>query len=644
MEKFTFEIEAKLDKATKGVETLTSSVEELKKAQEAQVEGLEKQIKDLQKTNSKTTKAVKGLAKGFKGVGLAMKAAGIGLLLAIFNKLSQAMMANQQVADAVEMVFAGIGIVFKQVSDAIFSVFEKVSDATGGFDALKAVVGGVVTIALNNLLLVIQGLQMGFTALKIAYEKVFGSEEGVKQAQADMEVLKDKAAETVERIAEAGKTIATNVVEAAGEVGQLVAGVVESTAEAINEIDIEAVASSAKRVVENRKNYALMEAQSRRLIEQFDLEAEQQRQIRDDVSLSIADRIKANEKLGEVLKTQAEEEKEAINTRIAALQEQVKLEGESHELSVQLYDLNTELLAIDAKVAGFKSEQLTNEVALKQELKDLDATKVASTNELAIAEANFFADSQTNELDRIHAKREALELEKEIELERLQMNVDNAAVGTQARIDAEAELLAKQQEFGFQKMELDTLEAETKKKMVQQGLDAVINAAGAESSVGKALFVAKQALALKELIMNAKSTLSKASMNAAESGTDIAKGAGKAASSAPPPFNLIPIAIFAAQAIGIVASIRKAMTKTKSAVSAAGAGAGAGSGGGGGISAPSAAASAAPSFNVVGDSGTNQLAEAIGGQSQKPVKAFVVSNDVTSAQSLDRNIVEEASI
>jgi uncharacterized protein with FMN-binding domain len=41
---------------------------------------------------------------------------------------------------------------------------------------------------------------------------------------------------------------------------------------------------------------------------------------------------------------------------------------------------------------------------------------------------------------------------------------------------------------------------------------------------------------------------------------------------------------------------------------------------------------------------TNQLADAIGGQSQQPIKAFVVSNDVTSAQSMDRNIVSGASI
>ncbi len=650
MEKFTFEIEAKLDKATKGVEDLTSSVEDLKKAQEEQVKGLEQQVKDLQKTNSKTTKAVKGLAKGFKGVGLAMKAAGIGIVLALVNKLGEALMKNQAVANIVETAFTAIGMVFKQVSDRLIETFNAVSEATGGFDALKKVLGGALTIAINVIVGAIQGMVLGVQKAQLAWENSFlgGKDpDKIKKLQQDIQETQDKLAETGQRIKDAGEQIADNFVEAVTEVGELAVAVAETTADAINEIDMEAVVSSAKRVVENKKNYALMEAQSRRLIEQFDLEAEQQRQIRDDVSLSIADRIKANEELGKVLQRQSDEEKAAINTRIAALQEQVRLEGESQELTTQLYDLNTELLAIDAKVAGFKSEQLTNEVGLKQELVDMDKSRVESTNALAIAEANFFADNQNNELDKVRAKREAFELEKEIELERLQFNIDNTQEGTQARADAEAELLAKQQEFAHTKMTLDKLEADTKKALVQQGLDAVINAAGAESGIGKALFVAKQALALKELIMNAKSTLGKASMNAAESGTDLAKGAGKAASSAPPPFNLIPIAIFAAQAIGIVASIKKAMTKTKSAVTAAGAGAGAGSGGGGGVSAPTATGgggSIPPAFNVIGGGGTNQLAEAIGGQSQQPIRSYVVSGDVTSAQSLDRNIIEEASI
>jgi hypothetical protein len=64
---------------------------------------------------------------------------------------------------------------------------------------------------------------------------------------------------------------------------------------------------------------------------------------------------------------------------------------------------------------------------------------------------------------------------------------------------------------------------------------------------------------------------------------------------------------------------------------------------GGGISAsPPSITSAAPSFNVVGTSGVNQIAQTVG--NQQPVRAFVVSQDVTTQQALDRNIVKSASL
>ena len=52
--------------------------------------------------------------------------------------------------------------------------------------------------------------------------------------------------------------------------------------------------------------------------------------------------------------------------------------------------------------------------------------------------------------------------------------------------------------------------------------------------------------------------------------------------------------------------------------------------------------SAAPEFNIVGTSGANQIADVVA--SQAPVKAYVVANDVTTAQALDRNIVEGATL
>lgn len=66
--------------------------------------------------------------------------------------------------------------------------------------------------------------------------------------------------------------------------------------------------------------------------------------------------------------------------------------------------------------------------------------------------------------------------------------------------------------------------------------------------------------------------------------------------------------------------------------------------GGAGMKSVAAAAPAAPQFNIVGAAPTTQLASAIGEQTQEPVQAYVVSQDVTTAQSLENNIIQGASL
>jgi hypothetical protein len=53
--------------------------------------------------------------------------------------------------------------------------------------------------------------------------------------------------------------------------------------------------------------------------------------------------------------------------------------------------------------------------------------------------------------------------------------------------------------------------------------------------------------------------------------------------------------------------------------------------------------SKAPTFNVVGVSPVNQIAQSLGGE-MPPVRAYVVANDVTSQQALDRNRVSAATL
>jgi hypothetical protein len=64
------------------------------------------------------------------------------------------------------------------------------------------------------------------------------------------------------------------------------------------------------------------------------------------------------------------------------------------------------------------------------------------------------------------------------------------------------------------------------------------------------------------------------------------------------------------------------------------------SGGGGGSNAPTGAAPMTANFNTIGSSGINQLAQL----QQTPTQAYVVSGEVTSAQALDRNRVQNATL
>ena len=105
-------------------------------------------------------------------------------------------------------------------------------------------------------------------------------------------------------------------------------------------------------------------------------------------------------------------------------------------------------------------------------------------------------------------------------------------------------------------------------------------------------------------------------------------------STLPSPFDVIQKAVASAT---VLASGLKTVQQIKSVPKPAGVTGGGGGGGGTPTFTP-------PAFNVVGASGSSQLADAIGGQSNQPTRAYVVSDDVTTSQALERNIVDGATI
>ena len=163
-----------------------------------------------------------------------------------------------------------------------------------------------------------------------------------------------------------------------------------------------------------------------------------------------------------------------------------------------------------------------------------------------------------------------------------------------------------------------------------------------KQTITLAEMIMKQRAFVQEQIMLANLSVAKAQLAAQDIALTGTKEVGKASMSIGTfmstlgPFG---VAAFALSIGGVIASIISARRKAQAEI--AGLSTAPISLGGGSSSTPQIQA---PDFNVVGASGVNQLAAAISGRETKPVRAYVVSDDVSSAQEMDRKIVEGASI
>ena len=624
----TIEIDVDSSSAEKDVKKLISSFEELGK-------DANKSINNIEKGLESTEKATKSLANGFKGVGVAIKAMGIGLVLEAFNILKDLFMSNQVIADKFGAVFKALSIAFND----FFNYINKNAD-------------GVVSFFKNIFENPVESLKKFGDLIKENIIERFNSALEVAGFMADAlkKLFTGDFQGALKSVKEAGKEMVdvfTGVDDTTGKVGKLVDKTIDYAKATFN------AAEALQKQENNAKRAVAIQAG---LVEEYDRQAESLRQIRDDDSKSIDERIAANNKLAEVLQNQRKAMLAQANLQVQAAANQYNL-NKSIENEVALIEAKNNVKAVEAQITGFVSEQKANENALNKEAIDLAKSRNETETELAINQKLFEAERLKNEEQKLIAQKEALENQKNLDLERLQSNIDLYKQGTQARVDAENEYALRKQEIDnaiitkedeIRQYRLDKekekveKEAELEQQRVAQkqaALDAILGLVNAETAVGRAALIAKQILGAKEMIMEARKTLTFSSMAAAKSAAAVAEGTAQTAKVGFP--QNIPLLIsYAAQAVGIFSAIRQAVSKSKSAAAMAGVGGGGGNvgnapsvGGGGG---------SAPQFNVVGNSGVNQIAQTLG--AQQPVMAYVVSNQVTTAQALDRNIIQNASM
>jgi len=350
---------------------LVADVEALQKSLDEVKESLEENGKAAEQSNSKLSGGLKKVAKGFKGVGLAMKAMGIGLVIEAFNFLKEIMMQNQTVIDGVAIATETMGVLFNQITSVVTDVFNAVSKSSEGFEGLQKVVSGLMTIAIFPLKAAFYGIILGVQEAQLAWEKSFFGDkdpETIKLLNEKIAETKENLTEVVDEVVVAGEQVATNFAEAVVEIGNVVTIATEVATEGIKKISIESATATGTALANAKKNAELLEVQRAKQQLQSQLDAELQRQIRDDVRKTFDERIAANDELGRILEEQTAKEKEIVDERVRIAALELSTQKDSIALQTAYEQALLEQLDIEERIAGQRSEQLTNQAALEKEL------------------------------------------------------------------------------------------------------------------------------------------------------------------------------------------------------------------------------------------------------------------------------------
>lgn len=340
--------------------------------------------------------------------------------------------------------------------------------------------------------------------------------------------------------------------------------------------------------------------------------AEKQRQIRDDVSKSITDRIVANTELSVILEKQLDLEKQLAQVNLDFARSRNETLG-TQESFLELLTAEIKIAEINERITSQRSEQKVNEVALQLELNQLIETE----SQLAVQVIGL---DRSRGIERLRRNKERVENEFNTENEILQNRLNFLEAGTQAFADT---LLEQQNLFvEFRRSDL-AADEEISQAEIQLARD-----------VQNAKFdIAVATSALLGQLVEKDSALGKglAVAQATISGIQGAQNAFTTASLSPittvfPAYPFIQAGLAAAFSAVQIKQILKTDPSGKGGASAP-------SFGGGGA--------AAPSFDLVEGTGANQIAAGLAGQN-KPIQAFVVASDVSSGQALDRNIIRRS--
>ena len=615
------------------------------------------------------TKSIGGATKGFNLMKIAIIGTGIGALLIAITSIGAAFTSSEEGQNKFNKIMGVIGATVSVFTDRLatlgnflISVFENPKQALIDFkDAFVENITNRISSAIDTL---------GF--LGSAIKKVFsgdfdGAMEDAKSAGSAYIDTMTGVKDTIGKVSNSVKELATEIVKEGK-----AAGKIADQRAAADKLDRKLITERAEA---NRKRAELLEKSV------------------DKEKFSTQERIEFLKEAGRLEEDITQKEIKAAQLRLSAKQAENALGGsikedleEEANLKANLINLETARLGkqreITSQVIAFKSEAAAEEVAIeaakaeaiesiRKGLIDTDAERrqeqlnvikldyddkiklaeefygketekvkeLREAQRLALAEQQVVFDEQDaiKKAEESEKAAEELALKDEEELlsfdAQRQLITDRENLLKEDKTISDADRLILEQSFADKKVAIATAEAEAKATLQNAVLDTVSNGinvlkglAGKNKKVQKALLIAESAASIAKIAVNTGVANAKAvaafpltvgqpwvTLNTINAGLGIASAVAATSKGL--------------SAIGEGGSVPKPTLPTPS------------------TAAPTPPAeSVPPSFNTVGAGDTSQLADAIGSQSQQPIQTYVVANDVTSAQSLERNIVTGATI
>lgn len=628
MEKIIVDLEVKSKKGVKEVEKLNKELKTTGQELNGATNTLDKFTGGAVSKIKGFGGAIKGLTTGFKSLRFAIIATGIGALLIAVTALGQAFTRSEEGQNKFSKILGVIGSVtsnlldvFADLGSAIISVFENPKKAIQDFT-------------------------------KLIKENIINRFEGMLQ-------LIPKLGEAVNQLfkgnfSEAGKIAA----DAVGKVTLGVESITTSIANATN-----AVVNFGKEINEEAKLSQKI-ADDRAKADKIDRK-------------NTVDRAKANQRISELRFKAEQRDKFSAEERVEFLKEASKLEEETTNKEIEAARLRFEAKKLENSLSKSTKEDKDEEARLEAQLIQLTTSKLNLQKRLQTSITTFQNEVKTQKEAEIKAEEDEqkkikekqdkkIEEEAQAETKRLDSidKIQRDYKDRKAEEDAQSEVEKIELEQSRALADLDRLNAteeqksairlfysdkikkaekkdkdesnriekekkDYKEQQYRKGYEDLQNIV---SIGGKKLEKVGKALAIADVVRSSVKSISET-----VSSTGVANAKAVAASPLTGGMPFVGInTVKAALSIGsTIASATKSIQSIKGNAKTVSPQSIPSNGGGGGASVP-------PAFNVVGASDTNQLADAIGGQSRQPSRAYVVASDVSTAQALDRNIITES--